>query len=1621
MSFFQELKKKIQSFETNGRKKLLARRVFNSLIGGARPRLDAEYDWNPKYQALLDEAQKDRKPPTQSEIDAYFNQLVAENFKFKSNVSNQRLRTMQRKQEAKSLLIEKWKKEAIVNEDGTLKKCPASRDWGSTLDGMTNVTVYEGKQSTGSVWCSGTCLLCGDPNILVQNKPCNHAFCLECWRSYLLSGQLTCPLVGCSSQRVIIPDRLFVELVREKPKAEGETSDVRVLQDRKKAQRLYEKWHGVEEGRTSYPVLNDSDEMFSPPCPTCQFQTVIPRNHSQFLLCQQMTRRTGVRDPLVPQYINGNLNSAFAFNSKNNFGKCMTVFCIKPTCTRRMALQWVDPIFGCNALCDTRHSNYSKCIKCGQDYYDHPYSSDDSRHACRNGGIASFQVNCGPKCQKTHNTLCEKCGKSNKEEDIYYSTGERAHKSRPYRNAPESTRQYEHYCLFDKEGNLLQGTVQNPLPRGFFPTDPSKVTLGKKGYWINHGHFVEESTTASVHKAYEEKNPGIPMDGMGGSKYIWWTKLNKAGGDGFVLSNPKSEFKFDKFLEDKGDRTTSNITFVEEDCTNHARRFKDKSVYDLAYELYEFIIERGLPNKPNVDLRGKYIMPCPKCQSLKEYQRYCEHMKCGDEDYDQTPCKGNGIRYKERSSTETVTVDGAETTWGIYEGDVTIGTYTNFCRSCFQFWNGHESEDACRNYASARKIWGTLLLNADPEVRKRIPITGIEKLPKELVNAVLDDIDKVTTATSDRYGVVGRPGHKRTTQNERNAAKQNFKNYLKEKEQKETMDEFYTPCGKYSGEAFDPSTVMSLRSIRKTHGKSMGYFSKIPNGEGTLTILHDPEYSTTYMDVFQKNSSNLPYGVFGKDFQEELKQSFTSDDGEPRCIFEGDWEKHDRFSKFKKGKITLYRLLSNEEQLLQGSFDFDDSAEELIIDPKFKFSGIYKQEKIEINGVFVDEFDDSTGTLTLSNIHTLSNVREHPEEAKKRLQHIASREEDLYSDIYLEGNGLVVNHDDEFLGIHAYMGKFYITHTSFTYSIYENNNAGFIVKHVDNFGTIYITNPHKDESLSYDSEKKLEGKFAIRFIAHDKNMEMFTVGEWGNNQLLRANIKRTTLSKEGEIKEKGKYKKGDKNFSTLEEIIRHCVTVELPKVESPSTSNLVQPNSQVRTKKRKRVTGGAKKRKRQDSSVLKPLIFLNNESSVKTTPITKILRLNNSQVVNAKGSTLEVWDLTDMNNVTSRALNGHTASVRSVVKLNDTTIVSGSGDRTLRVWDLSDMNNATSRVLNGHTASVRSMTKLNETTIVSGSGDTTLRVWDLTDMTNDTSRVLRGHTDWVNSVVKLNETTIVSGSDDNTLRVWDLTDMNNVTSRVLNGHTNLVNSVVKLNETTIVSGSDDNTLRVWDLTDMNNVTSRVLNGHTNLVSSVIKLNETTIVSRSDDNTLRIWNLTDMDNVTSRVLRGHTNFIFSVIKLNETTIVSASWDRTLRIWDLTDMDNVTSRVLRGHTNPIRSVIKLNETTIVSGGNSLAVWQLKDMKRKKVKKKKERGLKGIERCHVEIRQKIVRTMQALGGYKISVENLPLTSTFRQYCDAILGLSLDFDNKKQPTSKAEKASSSNPPSDVIDLVDN
>ena len=81
-----------------------------------------------------------------------------------------------------------------------------------------------------------------------------------------------------------------------------------------------------------------------------------------------------------------------------------------------------------------------------------------------------------------------------------------------------------------------------------------------------------------------------------------------------------------------------------------------------------------------------------------------------------------------------------------------------------------------------------------------------------------------------------------------------------------------------------------------------------------------------------------------------------------------------------------------------------------------------------------------------------------------------------------------------------------------------------------------------------------------------------------------------------------------------------------------------------------------------------------------------------------------------------------------------------------------DFMNYTIQTLNGHTASVFCLIKLNENQLASGSDDKSIRIWDF--RSGNCLKSLTGHTDHVFCLVKLNENQIASGSNDNSIKIW---------------------------------------------------------------------------------------------------------------------------------------------------------------------------------------------------------------------------------------------------------------------------
>lgn len=593
---------------------------------------------------------------------------------------------------------------------------------------------------------------------LVRNASCGHAACVECWRRYIESRDIetgyTCIRKECM-EHIAIPNALLVEITTE-----NQYRKVNIA--------------GAD-------MSTGDDETFTAPCPRCTFQTVVKTNHSKFVLCEQMTRTTGLRD--------GNSGPV---NSAELTGKCMTVFCRDTNCGE-MALEWIDPLIsGCPTTCTAVHEMTSRCTRCGRKYTDHHTSTSSSnrhRHVCPSGSLlgmikyknklkrASFidgcapvlssefykrnkipstcRVGTGPSSTDIHiNSICALCKKppligtvpTHADYSTYRLNDGTFHKY--YRGV--GTRHYNHYCLVDKNGNKLDplerlpraqyvGTrtthyIRSFLRRGDLNPDVElkkmhsiKYTILKDGYWKHTGHFIRQAVpmidenpwkntpatpaNKNKHDTYERLNAewkkphAMRKNQNMWGKYIGWIKRVTELPDGKIkikMSSPFSMYRVDPALPDGIEKVTMRCRSFK-DAMNLKRSFTDSPEMKQV-ALFKHILEHGIPNKLNSNLRSAYHFPCPKCSKIIEYISECTHMTC----------RTNGK------------------------------LCTNFCRACFQY----TSHSSCANYATATRIWSTALI-------KHGKFNYTKYLTNDTIKSTLKKIDDVVLknreTTKDQY------------------------------------------------------------------------------------------------------------------------------------------------------------------------------------------------------------------------------------------------------------------------------------------------------------------------------------------------------------------------------------------------------------------------------------------------------------------------------------------------------------------------------------------------------------------------------------------------------------------------------------------------------------------------------------------------------------------------------------------------------------------------------------------------------------------------------------------------------------------------------------------------------
>jgi len=205
----------------------------------------------------------------------------------------------------------------------------------------------------------------------------------------------------------------------------------------------------------------------------------------------------------------------------------------------------------------------------------------------------------------------------------------------------------------------------------------------------------------------------------------------------------------------------------------------------------------------------------------------------------------------------------------------------------------------------------------------------------------------------------------------------------------------------------------------------------------------------------------------------------------------------------------------------------------------------------------------------------------------------------------------------------------------------------------------------------------------------------------------------------------------------------------------------------------------------------------------------------------------------------SRELPGHTGYLSCCRFLDDSQILTSSGDMKCILWDIERGQQVTT--FDGHTSDVMSLSlSPSGNTFISGATDALAKLWDIRDA--NCIQTFGGHENDINSVAFFpNGNAFATGSDDFTCRLFDIRSDQELISYRNDNVTNTVTSVdFSKSGRLLFAGYDDFNCHVWDVLMGGRVAT--LTGHDNRVSCLgVSGDGMAMCTGSWDKVLRLWN------------------------------------------------------------------------------------------------------------------------------------------------------------------------------------
>ncbi|EUB61828.1 Guanine nucleotide-binding protein subunit beta [Echinococcus granulosus] len=230
-------------------------------------------------------------------------------------------------------------------------------------------------------------------------------------------------------------------------------------------------------------------------------------------------------------------------------------------------------------------------------------------------------------------------------------------------------------------------------------------------------------------------------------------------------------------------------------------------------------------------------------------------------------------------------------------------------------------------------------------------------------------------------------------------------------------------------------------------------------------------------------------------------------------------------------------------------------------------------------------------------------------------------------------------------------------------------------------------------------------------------------------------------------------------------------------------------------------------------------------------------------------------------------------------------VVSGGLDNLIAVFSLNSPEGTPAQLiqeLSGHNGYISSLDYIDETKLLSASGDKTLGLWDMEK--GELVSTFSGHTNDVNSVrvCRTNKNLAVSVSSDYTCRTWDIRCAKS--TQLFEGHEQDVNGVdIFPSGQAFATSSDDTSCRLWDIRSDQAVAAYV-DEFIQCGSTCVALSRSgrVLIAGYDDFNCHVWDVLREERVG--IMSAHDARVSS-LSVNEVgnAIVTGSWDSLCYVW------------------------------------------------------------------------------------------------------------------------------------------